>query len=244
MKNISYLKAAMLPAIVLLGSASSLSAAITINNPDGFESGLGNWETAGDVSIVSSGGNSYAMLTTAYASMQDDAPLASGALNLSGVSPLSAGGDLEDFVGASVGDLDPDMIDQTMEGSAISTTLNVAAGDILRFDWNLLTRDVSGLDYGFISINGSIVVLGLSGNASNPSSGNYLMETGFSSGEYVFNDAGEMKISFGVVDVGDYSATTSLMLDNVSLQTAIPEPSSACLLGVFGVAMAFSRKRR
>lgn len=226
-----------------LATPSIVHAAITASNMDAFDSGFTHWNTAGDAAIVTAGGNSLAMLTNSYPAMPDDAPLADGALNLSGNSPLMAGGDLEAFVGVTVGALDRDFLDQATEGSAMTTTIQVAAGDVLQFNWNLVTRDTAGLDYGFLTVNGNLMVLAQATDAGSVSTGGYLTETGFNQGEYVFTQGGTMTVSFGVADVGDYSSTTGLMVDNVALISAVPEPGTTLLLGSTVLLVAFGRRR-
>lgn len=199
-----------------------------------FESGLSGWTIGGDVSTGQHSGRHVAVVTTAHSSLESGAD----AINFSGSDPLAGGGELEDFVGITVGGLDRDILDQAMEGSALKLGMTVAAGDILTFEWNLLTHDTMGLDYAFFMVNGVVVNTFSSALATNVAAGVFGNETGFVSISYQFTSTGPVEIAFGVVDMTDYVGTSALMVGNV----AIPEPSAA-LLGALGTIPLLRRRR-
>ncbi|MDP0492567.1 MAG: PEP-CTERM sorting domain-containing protein [Verrucomicrobiota bacterium JB023] len=220
--------------LVACGAAfvSSAGAATLV---DTFDSGLGNWTTSGDVAIHNAGSNPAAVLTTAHSTLEfspDD-------INVSGADPLEAGGDLETAVGVTVGALDLDAFDMATEGSAMSLTIVVAAGDTLTFDWTLATLDGFGLDYGFLAIDGAVVQILSSADATLSTGGGFGTETAVATVSHEFANAGEVTISLGVTDITDYAGTTSLFVDNVQV---IPEPSAAWL-GLIGFASLLRRRR-
>ncbi len=202
------------------------------------------WTTFGDVSEVN---GSVTMTTSASATYQDDFPLAAGALNLSGKDPLAAGFDLENAIGLVAGALDKSVVEAAMEGSAVRSSFAVSAGQTLSFDWLLASRDVGagfGLDYAFISINGALMALADAASASEPGTGDYLAQTGLQHFSYTFADAGVFDIAIGVVDVGDFIATSALTFNNFAVANAVPEPGSLPLLlaGLAGVAAVVRRR--
>lgn len=226
---------------VALALCAATAPAATIDYSD-----LSNWTSSGDF-VGLSGGN-FATLTNASASFEDDAPKGDGALNRSGSEPTATFGDLETFLGISVGALDADFLNQATEGSAIKMTLNVQAGDILTINWQMRTNDVAGdfvggMDLFFLTVNDSVFRLGTSSDALQASTGNYSFETGAKQSTYTFNAAGTYTIGLGVVDMTDYANSSELVLDGVSV-TAVPEPSTyALVLGSLGVFVLVSRRR-
>ncbi|RYD40717.1 MAG: PEP-CTERM sorting domain-containing protein [Verrucomicrobiaceae bacterium] len=199
-----------------------------------FQDGLAGWTIGGDVTTGLHSGRHVAVVTTAHSSLEEGAD----AINGSGFDPLVAGGELEDFVGITVGGLDRDILEQATEGSALKLTMTVAAGDVLTFDWNLLTHDSMGMDYAFFVVNGVVVNTFSSALATNAAAGAFGNETGFASVSYEFTSSGPVEIAFGVVDMVDYIGTSTLMVGNVS----IPEPSAA-LLGALGLIPLLRRRR-
>lgn len=229
----------ILRALLALATTAAVShAATAVPFHDSFDGGLINWTTTGDVAVQSGS----AVLTTAYTTEQDDFPLAAGALNLSGNPTVMAGGDLELFSGLAAGALDLDSLSQATEGSAMKATFTAGAGTMLSFDWQITTRDAAaGADYAFITINGALINLASASSATAAATGDYFTQTGVAHFEYVFQNGGDYTVTFGVVDVGDYSGTTALHLDNVNL--AVPEAGSS-LLAIAGLSLATLRRKR
>jgi hypothetical protein len=226
-----------LSALALALCSAGASAAFS----DDFTSGLSGWTAGGDV--VAAGG--VAVLTTASATFEDDI---GESLNLSGTDPLIVGdaGGLEDFTGVAIGSLDPDIEANATEGSALRRSFAVQAGERFSFDWNLATLDTDpGLakDYAFVVIEGQRFDLGRAADAQQAAASPYAAQTGWMHFEYVFAQAGNVNIAFGVVDVTDYSVSSRLSLDNVSI-SAVPEPHAyALLLAGLGLA-GFAARRR
>lgn len=224
--------------MALVATASVSHAATAVPFHDSFDGGLINWTTTGDVAVQSGS----AVLTTAYTTEQDDFPLAASALNLSGNPTVMAGGDLELFAGLAAGALDLDSLSQATEGSAMKATFSAAAGTTLSFDWQITTRDATaGQDYAFITINGALINLASAGSATAAATGDYFTQTGVAHFEYVIPAGGDYTVTFGVTDVGDYSGTTALRIDNVNM--TVPEAGSS-LLALAGLSLAAFRRKR
>lgn len=219
------------------------SSAHAVSFTENFEGGLVGWTTSGDVSIRNSAGNNGGFLTNAFTGGFDDATN----LNVSGNNPTAAGGALETAAGLAVGALDLDMINQATEGSVLYRSFTVAAGDVLSFDWQFSTRDSSLPDYAFVSIGGVLFELANVNDATAPAdNADYLTQTGVTRFEHVFASAGTFRIAVGVVDIGDYSTSSSLWLDNVYVgeAPATPEPVSTLALVGFAMVGCVTRARR
>ncbi len=227
------LKLSRLGALVIsLGAAQSALAGVP---------GFGDWTLLGDVAQLA---DQRVALTTATFAYADDAGFAAGALNLSGRETAAAGFELEAFVGVAPGSLDLDIVTQAYEGSAMSRSFTVNAGDRLSFDWQMSTRDTDvGLDYAFVVIGGQRIDLGSASQATQAAGSPWLAQTGSTHFEYTFQSAGPVTVAFGIVDVGDYSATSALYLDNVAL-APVPEPASYALMLGGGALLLAAAKRR
>ncbi|MBB5350209.1 hypothetical protein HNR46_000433 [Haloferula luteola] len=224
------MKSFLFPATLLVAVPAHAAVIFT----DDFSGSLSAWSAGGDVSIQSGA----ALLTTAHTSFESGVD----AVNASGTDPLEAAGDLETFVDLTVGGLDLDVVDQATEGSALRVTIDVHPGDTLRFDWQLLTSDMVGLDSAFLVINGSLIRLASAADAVGVSSGDYAYETLTSSYSHVFTDSGAVTVAFGITDISDYSGTSALRIDNVLVQ-AVPEPTAGLLALLGGLAFAARRHR-
>lgn len=216
--------------VISLGATQAALAGV----PD-----FGNWTLLGDVAQV----DGRVVLTTASHGFVDDAGFAAGGLNVSGNETASAGFDLENFAGVAPGSLDLDAVSQATEGSALRHSFTVAAGQSLSFDWMLSTRDTDlGLDYAFLVVDGQRIDLGKAAQATLPGTSPWLAQTGLSHFEYTFQSSGNVTIAFGIVDVGDYSTSSALVLDNVAV---VPEPASyALLLGGAALLLATAKRRQ
>lgn len=194
------------------------------------------------------------LATTAASAYEDDAPFAAGGTNMTGSEPYSAGLILETAFGLALGALDPNApVVSAFEGSGFTRMLSVSAGDRLNFNWQFLTLDYAGADYAFAAIDGAVIRLG-GAEVATPlqpvvPSGGSVPETlfwtppGWQSGEVVFTRSGTVQIGFGVVDVGDFTVSSAVAIQDVVL-TPVPEPAEwMILLAGLGAAGAVSRRR-
>jgi len=129
--------------------------------------------------------------------------------------------DLAKFLNVEVDRLNK--MGEVFEGSAMKTSFTVEAGDTLTFDWNFLTDDfqASNNDFAFFTLSDSGDTIladtfsAFSNSLNNQTS--FLHQTGFQTASYTFTAAGTYTFGVGVVDVGDGSVDSGLMIDNVSL---------------------------
>ena len=243
MKHIRIRTLAALAALLPLGAAN----AAVVNGS--FEAGLAGWATLGDVStqaavgsVGSPDGAAQLALTTA-SSVFDDDLAGVGAFNLSGTDTASAGGNLETFVGLVPGDLDPDPFNavQAYEGSAVSQTFIASAGQTLSFRFNFLSNDTLPGDFGFVVVDGAMFKLADTTWLSAPA-GTWSQQSGYGLFTHVFSSAGPHTLAFGVADVGDFNASSALLIDAVQV-SAVPEPKTYALM-LAGLALVALRRRR
>jgi hypothetical protein len=235
-----YLNLATILGLIGLGSFATANPASAAIINGGFENNFNNWITTGDVSIQTSSFGSGTTEGSFQALLSTDNP----------ASYVGFAGGLEDFLGLSLGDLDPDINNFLFatKGSAIKQAFTANAGDILSFDWNFLTEDSFFPDYAFVVLNG-LSTLADTSAATNLSNTVFNNETGFKTFTYTFASAGSYTLGIGIVDVVDTEGVSALLVDNVKLTstvtpTPVPEPTSVLsvlAIAAFGVG---SRLRR
>lgn len=225
-------------------AAGHAQATTSLVNGD-FESGLAGWSTVGDASTytATTGALLLSTASTDLGAYDDPQPW-------SGTSAVdNADGALTAFAGLSSGALD--LIDGNGDslpaytGSAASQTFSVAAGSTLSFSWNLLSKDTYFADYAYVVINGSLTQLGNSlSNTASASLAGLSTASGWQTFSHTFSQASTVQLVLGVVNVGDTTATSALLVDNVQV-AAVPEPASLALaLGGLAVVAASARRRR
>jgi len=232
-------------ALCALGLSSAFAQGTTFTNGSFDGGSLLNWTTEGDVLVV--GSRKAVAMTTASFEFEDDAPLEAGANNLSGVSPVDfsfaptlANLPVESFDIGGVG----------TEGSAIRQEFYATAGNQLtvNFSWTFLSAEkTQGViqaqpDFGFLAINGTVVkfidalsapaVSTFIGTFGDFSEGNVAWGWDDDSYTYTPTTDGLVTLALGVVDIGDYSYTSELRVDNISVSaiTPVPEPESYAML--------------
>lgn len=217
----THLRRATFPApalAVTLAMAAALPTAAS-GNP------LAGWAALGDVAVV---GDTVA-LTTAFL---DGDPAGDQPFNRSGTSAADIG-ELEIAAGVPVYGLDIDEVEFGTEGSLITRSFSVAAGDTLSFDWRFSTLEDLFEDRAFVVLDGGVTTL-----ATRSAPGG----VGWQPFSVQFADAGSVWLALGVIDTGDFLGVSTLEIGNVQL-TPIPEPTT-WMLGLLGAAALAGRMRR
>jgi hypothetical protein len=132
-----------------------------------------------------------------------------------------------------------------VNGTGISQSITVSAGDVLTFDWNFVTDELTEPtmynDFGFFTVDGSAYLLASRNSSTydtvSPPAG-FEGQTDWATQSYTFSAAGTYQVGFGVFNVGDAGYDSALLLDSVE----VPEPTSLGLLAVG--AMIMLRRRR
>jgi hypothetical protein len=244
--------------------------AATLNG--GFEDGFSGWETIGNYRIESSAfginpveGKSQAFLSTAYQEVVgldvNFNPIIGG--NAVPVDFISGFSSLEEFLEISTffGNTSLDSIATAtpIEGSAIKQTFTAAAGQRLTFNWNFLTNesvDSTAVDnftfpqfndFAFVSIKSDsfsqLFSLANTVSGFTDSATNFTNETGYRQFSYTVPTTGTYTLGIGVVDVGEPTRVSGLLVDNVE----VPEPGSTLALlvgGALGTAATRMRNKK
>jgi len=218
-------------ALALFLIPSQIVHAVTVNGS--FETGnFDNWTTTGQTSVEDSGfgvtptdGDKQAALQTLQ--------------NSTGITAV----EIETFLGLSTGTLTNQ---GATEGSAIKQIVMANAGDTLSFSWNFLTDqdpDPTYDDLAFFTLNNS-----LTKNTNIPNTPSFSVlakETEYQSFSYTISSSGIYTLGFGIVDRGDTTVNSALLVDNVQIQSsAVPEPMT--ILGSFaalGFVARLNKKR-
>ncbi|GAB1541260.1 hypothetical protein NUACC21_39310 [Scytonema sp. NUACC21] len=179
----------------------------------GFETNdFTGWTTIGSTSIETSEfgsdpreGTFQALLSTGDATFSDEV--------------------IEAFLGLEPGSLDNFGNGDAIEGSAIQQTFTAEAGDILTFDWNFLTNEKAQVfpfnDFAFVSIN----ALSELADTRLPSTvisstTQFFEETGFQTFSFTIPTTGTYILGIGVVDVGDSTIESGLLIDNFLISSS------------------------
>ena len=131
-------------------------------------------------------------------------------------------------------------------GSGMSQFVTVTAGDVLSFDWNFLTSELSQgpsyNDFTFYTINSTPFFLA-SRNAStfnivSPPAG-FEGQTNWATESYTFPADGTYQIGYGIFNVFDSGHDSALLLDNI---TIVPEPVT--MGGMLLLSLSLARRNR
>src|SRR5919199_4627253 len=259
-----------LTAAALLTSVAFPTTAWAATLNGGFEDGFKGWETIGDYRIETSAfgsgaveGKAEAFLSTAFQEVvgidKNFNSIIGG--NAVPVTFISGFPSLEEFLGLStfLGDnsLDSIATANPIEGSAIKQTFTASAGQTFLFSWNFLTNESveqaaredftypNFNDFAFVSIQSDSFsqLFSLADTVSTfiNSSTRYSNETGYRQFSYTIPTTGTYTLGIGVVDVGEPTRTSGLLVDKVE---AVPEPGSALVLLVGGALGTISMRMR
>lgn len=264
MKFTSFSRIALATATLVAASAQ----AAPLQNSS-FNAGLSHWTTIGDVAVVTGTaaghdfGSTTLVLGTASASNDDDGA-GNGVYNVSGTSAALAAqaGLAEANLGLATGAFASSFgADDANEASSAAQSFFVNAGDTISFTWQVLTRDAYAGN-GDIANDSAWVAFSL---ATNPQQTGVITQTklgdigtlalqagadGWSvTGPNTFTftaaTSGTARLGWGVNDMVDSTGTTLLAIQNVSVQSAVPEPASvALLLAALGVIGLSTLRRR
>jgi hypothetical protein len=246
-------------AIIASLAFSDIAKAATLNG--GFEEGFTGWETIGNYQIETSSfgsgpvqGSSQAFLSTAFnevVGLDAKGNEVTGG-NAVPISFISGYPNLEEFLGISTFFGDTSLSDvataEPIEGSAIRQTFTAVAGQTLSFSWNFLTNESVGQaavddftypdfnDFAFalLQSGSSSQLISLADTISNFSNSSTVFdnETGFQSFSYTIPTTGTYNLAIGVVDVGEPTRISGLLVDNAQV---VPEGSSVLGIVCFGV---------
>ena len=160
---------------------------------------------------------------------------------------------IESFLGLASGTLSGLGNGDVIQGTAIAQSFTGNAGAVLSFRWNFLTNEdtpsTGNNDFAFISVSPvktSTLASTLDTFVSSPIP-EFTAVTGYQTFTYTIPTSGTYTLGLGVVDVGDEFTNSGLLVDNVSLTTAVPEPSTLLLtvIGACGLlGYAGLRRRR
>jgi hypothetical protein len=228
----------------LLGVCLSQAQAITING--GFE--LGNFTDWNPIGLTS-------IETSAFGSGPPQGIY--GALLQTGVETDFNVFELDTALGLAGFPTDSLFNYGSMGGSVITTeVVDVKAGDTLSFQWNFLTNELidpnlTRNDFAFFTVVPTLAPLTATVNQLADTNSTFMTsttmsfqnETGFQTKSITFSSAGTFRLGFGVVDVGDFAATSGLLVDNVKL-TPVPEPTSILGTAVMAGFWAYLKHKR
>jgi VCBS repeat-containing protein len=196
------------------GARVSQSATIVVNGADepppafdgSFETGFTGWNQAGDTAVVPGGttGSQAARITTS-----------------SDLSLTYA--EIESFLGVPSGSLAQDASanhpnNNSTIGSAIRTiAIRLEAGQSFRFDWNFSTTDYNPFnDFAVFTVDELNAIFELA-DVENVGDGG---STGWRTFTFTAREAGEYHFGFAVLDTGDGSVESTLLIDNVRVESA------------------------
>lgn len=207
-----------LVALAVLGAASLGSSAAPAQADT---HSLDGWAVTGDAAAA--GG--ALTLSTAYV---DGSGLYDEPGNLSGQGAAYIDV-VEAAAGVEVYALDLSEVDYAFEGSVVSASFTLLAGQTLSFDWQFSTLETDFEDHAFVAVDGAVNTLA---TRSAPGAGSFSTVSG----------GGPLMLAIGVVDTVDYLGVSTLRISNLQI-SPVPEPGTLALwLAGIGVLGAWRRR--
>lgn len=139
-------------------------------------------------------------------------------------------------------------------GSTIYQDITVNSGDLLSFDWNFVTDELTETavynDYAFLTISETASLSTTSTayflasrnastyNTTSPPAG-FDGQTSWTTGTHTFTSAGTYRVGFVTFNVGDTGVNSALLLDVVLV---VPEPATMAI--PITAALLFARRRK
>ncbi|MBD2244194.1 hypothetical protein [Nostoc sp. FACHB-888] len=246
--------------VSIFASLALPTAALAAIFNGGFENSFESWQTLGDYRIETSAfgsktveGNSQAFLSTAYNEVvgvdENGGEVIGGSAAPAAYITGIAENSLENFLDVS-SFFGEGLLADAIEGSAIKQTFKVQAGETLSFAWNFLTNESIGdnsnpdfNDFAFatVSNNSQNLFFRLADTTTDflarDSDSKFFEETGFKTFSFTLPTDGEYTLGVGVVDVGEPTIISGLLVDKVQ---AVPETNSTVSLLVLGIVGVFS----
>ncbi|BAY84917.1 peptidase domain-containing protein [Calothrix parasitica NIES-267] len=154
--------------------------------------------------------------------------------------------DLSEFLGLTSGSLDTLLDGNATEGSGIKQTFTAQAGDIIEFDYTLLTNEATPTqtfnDSAFFSLgkssddsSGSKFALEIADTSdptfSDKSVEGYLEATDTKTIKVAISEAGTYELGFGIVDLSDSIVDSGILVDDVKLISTGVGPFSPSVEG-------------
>lgn len=225
----------------------------------GFENGLESWEAIGDYRLETADFGTAPVKGTSQLFLSTASDLDFPAGNAVIVPFISNFPNLEEFLEVSTffGDnfLSSITTNEPIEGSAIRQTFQARKGQKLSFRWNFLTDEATGenadfnyndLAFATLKFNQENFIFKLADTTSTflsqDSQTAFFYETGYHTFSYIIPESGEYTLGVGVVDVGEASVISGLLVDEAKI---VPEASSVLsLFAVSTLGMGILKRRR
>ena len=141
---------------------------------------------------------------------------------LNGFENAKTQAQLERFLRLDAGAFDVVGGGTASKGSVMKRRFTVEAGDVIEFDWNLLTNEaeVTGnADFALFSVSPGVggIKIGDVQQESLLSESELIRETGYQEFAYTFPESGTFTIGLGIINIEDESGESSLLLDNIRI---------------------------